>query len=56
MKKKTILSVLLLGALASANSVMAADGGHQYTIQANKPGAVIQPTMYGSTHDVRCVL
>jgi len=47
MKKKTILSVLLLGALASANSVMAADGGHQYTIQANKPGAVIQPTMYG---------
>ena len=47
MKKKTILSVLLLGALASANPVMAADGGHQYTIQANKPGAVIQPTMYG---------
>ena len=47
MKKKTILSVLLLGALASANSVMAADGSHQYTIQANKPGAVIQPTMYG---------
>ena len=47
MKKKTILSVLLLGVLASANSVMAADGGHQYTIQANKPGAVIQPTMYG---------
>lgn len=47
MKKKTILSVLLLGALASANSVMAADGSHHYTIQANKPGAVIQPTMYG---------
>ena len=47
MKKKTILSVLLLGALASANPAMAADGGHQYTIQANKPGAVIQPTMYG---------
>ena len=47
MKKKTILSVLLMGALASANPVMAADGSHQYTIQANKPGAVIQPTMYG---------
>ena len=47
MKKRLILSTFLAGALASANPVMAADGGHQYTILANKPGAVIQPTMYG---------
>ena len=47
MKKRLILSTLLLGALASVNPVMAADGSHQYTIQAKKPGAVIQPTMYG---------
>jgi hypothetical protein len=32
MKKRLILSTLLLGALASVNPVMAADGSHQYTI------------------------
>ena len=47
MKKKALFSVLLMGALASSSHAVAADSGHQYTIQANKPGAVIQPTMYG---------
>ena len=44
---KTFLFSLLLGALAAVSQVAVAQSSHQYVVQANKPGAVIQPTMYG---------
>lgn len=44
---KTSIFSLLLGALASVGQVAVAQSSHQYTVLANKPGATIQPTMYG---------
>ena len=44
---KTIFFSLLVGALAAVGQVAVAQSSHQYTVLANKPGATIQPTMYG---------
>ena len=44
---KTFLFSLLLGAMAAVGQVAVAQSSHQYVVQANKPGATIQPTMYG---------
>ena len=33
--------------MAAVSQVAVAQSSHQYVVQANKPGAVIQPTMYG---------
>ena len=44
---KTIIFSLLVGALAAVGQVAVAQSSHQYTVLANKPGATIQPTMYG---------
>ena len=44
---KTIIFSLLVGALATVGQVAVAQSSHQYTVLANKPGATIQPTMYG---------
>ncbi len=43
MKKPKLLTTLLLAALTS----LSVQAQHQFSIQANKPGAKIQPTMYG---------
>ena len=44
---KTIFFSLFVGALAAVGQVAVAQSSHQYTVLANKPGATIQPTMYG---------
>ena len=44
---KTSFFSLLLGAMAAVGQVAVAQSSHQYVVQANKPGATIQPTMYG---------
>ena len=44
---KTIIFSLFVGALAAVGQVAVAQSSHQYTVLANKPGATIQPTMYG---------
>lgn len=44
MKKPKLLSALLLAAMSA---LPASAQTHQFTVQANKLGAKIQPTMYG---------
>ena len=43
MKRNLILCIVVLAAM----SFMPASAQRQLTVKANKPGAVIQPTMYG---------
>ena len=44
MKKKKILTVLLAAALSLTGSVAQT---RQLTVDAGKPGGIVQPTMYG---------
>lgn len=47
MKANLFLSTLLAGAALSTAQVALAQGEHKVLVQANKPGAAVQPTMYG---------
>ena len=47
MKANHLFSTLLAGALLSLAQTAMAQGEHKILVQANKPGATVQPTMYG---------
>ena len=47
MKANHLFSTLLAGALLSLAQTAMAQGEHKILVQANKPGAAVQPTMYG---------
>ena len=47
MKANHLLSTLLAGTLLSLAQTAMAQGEHKILVQANKPGAAVQPTMYG---------
>ena len=47
MKANHLLGTLLTGALLSLAQTAMAQGEHKILVQANKPGATVQPTMYG---------
>ena len=47
MKANRYLFILLMGAMLSLAQTAMAQGVHKVLVQADKPGAVIQPTMYG---------
>ena len=47
MKAKHLFSTLLAGAMLMLAQTVTAQGEHKILVQANKPGATVQPTMYG---------